>query len=1388
MPRRYFNWRLAVVLVIAAGALFATAYALRKWQRSTGAEEARQLGLVAFEKKNWLEAASQLGKYIAVHPGDVEALSQYAQAQLQIRPTERGRVQQAIGAYRAILRVEPENLEAVRSLMELYLPAAAGEAELVANRYLEQTDNPEVRMLRASAMAAQRKYAEAVAELKTVVEQDPGLVLAYDALARLAESRAVNVGAEASHWYDQAVERNPDSALALILRAQYRLQRADPDKAREDLARAETLDLTKAEDRLRIADAFLRLNDIERAEAHLDALRETEPELPVLWTLWGRLAIQSGSGPRMLRVAEQGLEELAAQPWDFIPLAVELFVRAGDLDQAKQHLDQYDQKGIDPGVTAFLRGLLADARHDNQEAIRRWQRAIELGQKTPTVRLMLARALEQAGDLLSAQQQLRNLVAEHPNHFQANLALARLLARSGDWMEALDVSRKAKQLAPDNLDAAVIHLQSAVQLQTVGVQPAGSVSLEDLEAQVAQLAQRTGESVDVLLLQVTLAIQRDQYSRAETLLNDVKTRFPNEPRVDLARVQLAMAREQTDQAAQLLQDAAARYPDDPAVLRLLAVYRAEEEDRAGCEQVLKAAVDRLESPAARRQMGLLLAHYYRTWGQEDKACAFLQDLARTLPADVAVRRRLLRCQPILADPAKAQGIIDEIKAIEGDAGWQWRYEQARFWYASPGFRDREADIVSLLNENLRRNVEDQESRSLLAAVYDRLGKLQSAISLYREVLSDSGATADMSVPAIAALYRAGEYDEGQRLLTQALRKKPDDPTLLRLQLDAAIRRGDTDTAVALLESMLEKNPDDGGAGLSLALLEIQQENYGRAAELLDALDAQDTNAFLLSHARIQLAVGQGRLEDAMGLCDHLVTTVGNASAYLLRARTRAGLGQIEQAEADFKKAADLEPGNVDVYVALADFYRSRGLLEQAIATAEQARTAQPDSVRPAKLWLALALESSDRAPIDKAEQEIGTLLAKFPNDNDLKLLHAKLLLRKGTQPAIAQAMETLQRIVSEAPTLADAWVTLAQMQLQYGQAGRALDTVLRGLSYQPTSRGLVTAKARIEAARSPALAIPTLKDWLARNPKDTEAALQLADLYLAADRADEVMPLLEPHANRPMNVALQRRCRTAMAFALYKSGQKARARDLFKSLQEADPADPAPVAAQMRLLREEGDWQQLEALARNWCRVHPRKPDVVIGIAGTLSESSDAQARALAERLLQEVLQTQPDSAQSLQVLGMLLQQTGRSEQAVQCYRKALAAQPDDVISMNNLAWILADEQGKLQEALQLADRGLRVAPDYADMLDTRGVIRHRLGQYAAAAEDFRRAISLYPEGSPALAGVYFHLGQVLSELDRKTEAVQHLERALSLAEKGLPLSPDDVAQARQLLTDMKGS
>ncbi len=1390
MAVRYFNWKLAAVLMISLLVLGGGAYALRQWHKTGRSEQGLVLGNKAYEDQKWEEAAEYLGRYLAVQRDDVETLLKYARAQQHIRPIRSSNIQQTIGAYRAVLRVDKNNVTAAMNLMEIYLGIGSpGEAELIARRQLETSQDPGIQRMLALALAAQRKFTEAAAELKRIVQEHPDQVLAYEALGQLVEQRPADFQGTALQWFDAAVQNNSSSALAYIVRADFHLRNKDLSLALADLKQAESKDLSDSTVRLRLARELIDCGALDQAEEHLRQVQTAAPADQGLWQTWALLALKSKSPEKMLTVAKEGLRELSSQPWDFMPLAAELFIRCGHIEDANGCIADMNRKNVSPPVTAFLQGLVASEQGNLLQAVKYWRQSVESGNKSAQVRLSLALTLARLGDTRSALRQLHTFISENPDSYEGHLALAKLLAQSGKWAEAAKQAKQASKLAPDNPEPALLNLQAQMQLLLTGpeeTQRGQAQMWRDLQKQLTALEKTSGGSDEVKLLQVQFAVQQKRFEEARVLLDQLKQTNVSPVRIVMAEAELLAAQNKTDEAIQNLNDAVEEYPETTELVEYMAILLDQQDKRQDCEEVIKRALTRLQEPVARRNLVLLLVQFYTRWERQDSAYTLLSEFANKLPNDILIKRLLLLCEPVIQDSQQAQKLVDEIKSLEGQEGWQWRYEQARIWFAAGDFKSHYPQITSLLQENILANPDDQASRLLLARSYERAGEAQLALSMYREALRISPDDLRVIIPAVAALYNAKEYDEAEQVLKRASRQDLYHPELQKLKLQSHLRRGELDSASGVLQDMLSNDPNNQAACLSLALLQMQQNKFDEAAALLAGLKSRDPNSLPVTAAQIQLHIRQGKPDEAMRISDEILNRLNNASGYILHARTFASLGRIDQAAKDLDHAALMEPNNVEVWVARSDFHRSTGQLDAAAADIQRALSLASDNVRIQKRGISLLLASREPNKVREGETLLQKALQANQDDIELRLLHVRLLLSKNSAPAVGSAEKILTEITRDRPETSEAWILMGEIAMKRGQPEKAMDAALRGLAHEPSDKRLLLLKANAEALRSPVLAIPTLRVLYESDPTDVDAALLLANMYMQAGDLKKAIDLLKKQMAAAEGLA-RKRCGIALALAMYKNGNKARAQKDLDVLQESDPNDPAPLLACARLLKDDQQWSALNQKVMDWYQNHPQDGRTVAAIAKDLSTAQDDQAKKMAEDWLQMVLGDNPDSLEAMNVLAVLLLETGgRANESADLYRRLLELQPDNVIAVNNLAWILCENQGKYLEALGLAQKGLQAEPNYADLLDTRGVVFYRLGEYEKAVQDFTKCIGLYLGTTPASVGTRFHLARALAKNGQRDKAIEQLNQALVLENRIGGLSTADRADAQRLLKELQ--
>jgi tetratricopeptide (TPR) repeat protein len=355
-----------------------------------------------------------------------------------------------------------------------------------------------------------------------------------------------------------------------------------------------------------------------------------------------------------------------------------------------------------------------------------------------------------------------------------------------------------------------------------------------------------------------------------------------------------------------------------------------------------------------------------------------------------------------------------------------------------------------------------------------------------------------------------------------------------------------------------------------------------------------------------------------------------------------------------------------------------------------------------------------------------------------------------------------------------------------------MDAALRGLAHTPNDRTLLLLKAGAEAERSPVLAIPTLKMLRELDPNNTDTAMFLANIYIATEEPQKAVNILKAQLVSHAGTQDERRIKIALAVALHKNGNKADAQKEFDSLIQSEPNDPVPLLAQVQLLKNDQLWSELSQKVTDWYQKHPEDSRTPIIIARNLVTTGDSPAKKTAEDILRIMLKNDSDSIETMSALAILLHTIDRSDESMPLYQRVLQLEPDNLTAINNLAWIMCEEQGKFQEALELAQRGLQISPNYIDLIDTRGVAYYRLGEFNKAVEDFTTCIKLYPGGTLAAISARFHLARAFDKLEQKYKAVEYLNQALNMYQALDPanrigaLSDTDLDEAQRLLKQLQ--
>ena len=631
------------------------------------------------------------------------------------------------------------------------------------------------------------------------------------------------------------------------------------------------------------------------------------------------------------------------------------------------------------------------------------------------------------------------------------------------------------------------------------------------------------------------------------------------------------------------------------------------------------------------------------------------------------------------------------------------------------------------------------------------------------------------------------------------------------------RQGDINSAIIEYKSALQLNPLNADARWQLGKLYLNGRQPHLAEKELQKSISLGANYPRLRVNLVESMLALGEYHKALDVLDAGEFSGSNVEteALILKGKALVGLYRIDEAEASFQHALDIQPENIEATLGLASTAMRNFNLVQAGALVDQVLMEFPENTD------ALMLEGDLYKLGNNLRAAIATytkVIELDPRHVIAQLSRAQAFLEEGKVEAALLDVDLLEKKVPGYPMIGYLRALVAYQQQDYPAVEEYLAHVLLKVPKHLKSL-LLLATVQYEDERYEA-ASATLDEYLAADPGNVDAGKLKAKVLIDRGNAEDAIDLLEGMAyvnGGDQQISL------LLGAAYIKAGMVEKATDIFARVAEKMP-DNAGVRARLGILqmvssdrRESVDQMEaavnlgadnpgmniiiamkyiadgdLDSADKAVSKVLEMDPELPLGfyLKGVIAQSR--KNLDAAKRFYEQALSLKYDFLPAVLELGRLEEQGGKVGAVVQrlealrekdpfnqaVLRKlALLAEKDRAYHRAIIFWkALVDlDANNLSSVVALANnylrirdprRALAIATDAASRFDESpqvveliGVAQLRLKAFSDAGESFEKLVKMLPEVSVP----YYRLAQVEAATGDITSANHNLEKALSI-------------------------
>jgi len=762
----------------------------------------------------------------------------------------------------------------------------------------------------------------------------------------------------------------------------------------------------------------------------------------------------------------------------------------------------------------------------------------------------------------------------------------------------------------------------------------------------------------------------------------------------------------------------------------------------------ESALASIDSALAQRPVfgygHLLRARINAALGNEAVALSDIRAAATTNPMDKTISRELayrlyLRNQKLGSNVSSAQlaetrGALDWAMALNpGDLELMSSYAE----YIS----ENEPERALALRQSLQENSPSMQNALLLGRLATRLA-LDSTDTQRKQALFGMAASAleqaksydpenSAVLESYAEYYRqTGQAEKAEQLLTTT--KEP------RLLWRHYVKAGLFDDAKKVLEQSYEANPKDADTLKGLLFL---------------AERASDKNSV------IKYAEG-------------LIAAEDTANNYIVLVQTYLNAGLVNEAGQKLASFQEKYPADGRGLLLSAWLYLKQGRLKESL---EMTNKRLEDDQSDATAWRLRGQINFMLADLDQAIMDLKRSKALFDSDVTRVVLAKAYLSAGRTEDAITELKSTVEdpQAPDEARSLLEQIYTSAgQEEILKNFYAKILEKLPESVYWHKRAGGFAGTTGDFARAEQ-------LYDIALRKSKEQgQADADALGGYLRALLVSGKMDKLFEEASKYIDGDLAHVAYFRMAEGKMKLGDRVTAVQYCR--KALDKAGDNTTAAMQVLERASAllGQQEVEQICKQKLASEPDSfaaNQVMYHLCRLKGEYN--KALEYIDRCLNTTSPDQPQwlncTMQKAEVLTLAYSKTSDKnylQGTMDVYESLLTKMPNNTGILNNMAYILAENNQDLDKALEYAKRIYEIKPDDPTYLDTYAFVLYKKGRYAEAVQFEQAAIQQHEaQRTPVPAEVYEHLGQSQEQLGEASQACLAYKQALEAGGDNMP-------------------